>query len=151
MTNRLRPTTAEVQSTEPVAQYRGQIYTQSIGARFDGGVSCTVFHDGPTLSESERLSAVVLIGFGGTFRARHPSGQPYGISPDEGGGDWAHEVTGEVAHVEDDGRIGIAVDDVPVRIDLRSSTGASESSVESLDCGDDVTVFAPRLDLRLVE
>lgn len=110
-----------------------------------------MFHDGPTLSNGERLSAVVLTGFGGTIRARHSSGQSHGISPAERGGDWAHEVTGEVAHVEDDGRIGITVDDVPVRIDLRSSTEASESSVESIDRGDDVTVFAPRLDLRLVE
>lgn len=151
MTTRLRPTTAVVRSTGPVAQYRGQVYTQSVGVRFDEGVSCTVFHDGPTLSADERLSAVVLTGFGGMIQARHPSGQSHAINLAECGGDWAHEITGEVAHVEDDGRIGITVDDVPVRIDLRSSTDASESSVESLDCGDDVTVFLRRLDLRLVE
>jgi hypothetical protein len=60
-------------------------------------------------------------------------------------------VTGEVAHVEDDGRSGIIVDGVPVWVDIQSSVEGSESTIESLDRGDDVTVFVRRLDLQLVE
>lgn len=151
MTTRLRPTTAVVRSTGPVAQYRGQVYTQSVGVRFDEGVSCTVFYDGPTLSGGEQLSAVALASPAGRIRSVHSSEQSHAISPDEREGDWAHEVTGEVVQVEDDGRVGITVDGVPVWADIQPPTEPSESVMRSLDRGDDVTVFVWRLDLQLVE
>lgn len=70
------------------------------------------------------------------------------ISPDERESDWAHEVTGEVAHVEHDGRISIIVNDIPIQINLQSSMEASELRVELLGRGDDVIVFLKRFELE---